>query len=128
MVSSPTAGDDSHATRNEIEHGIASLGGPIQKTIEWYLKTKGVFGESDKVDLQLFYENLKELLGPGADMIMEELYEKGQSSIKFDGCFASPKIYAFGNGRNDYPPTAAGCTNQPKSTGLPDGFGGLKEN
>ena len=55
--------------RKAIDNAISSLGGPIHKTIVWYMNNRGVFGDSRKVDTSLFYQNLKELLGPGADMI-----------------------------------------------------------
>lgn len=82
------------------------------------MNNRGVFGDSDKIDIDFFYHNLRELLGPGADMIMENMGEMaGTWQDK-----ASPKIFINGNGRNDESPSAAGCTNQPKSTGIPDEF------
>jgi len=78
------------------------------------MNNRGVFGDSETVDIYLFYQNLRELLGAGADMIMEDLPQSSAFSAS-----ATPKIFN-GNGRYDEPPTAAGCTNQAKSTGVPD--------
>ena len=61
--------------RQAIDAAIESLGGPIHKTITWYMGSKGVFSDPKKIDINLFYSNLQELLGPGADMIMEETWE-----------------------------------------------------
>lgn len=101
--------------RKAFDYAISSLGGPIHKAIVWYMNNRGVFGDSRKVDTSLFYQNLKELLGPGADMIMGDLSQYNAFSAS-----PTPKILINGNGRNDEPPSAAGCTNQPKSTGIPD--------
>ena len=59
--------------RKTIDDAISSLGGPIHKTIVWHMNNRGIFGDAEKVDTSLFYQNLKELLGQGADMIMENL-------------------------------------------------------
>lgn len=101
--------------REAIDNAISSLGGPIHKTIVWHTNNRGVFGDTDKIDIDFLYQNLRELLGPGADMIMGEFQHKNPY-----GSNASPKIFINGNGRNDEPPAAAGCTNQPKSTAIPD--------
>jgi hypothetical protein len=61
--------------RQAIDAAIESLGGPIHKTITWYMGSRGVFSDPKKIDINLFYSNLQELLGPGADMIMEETWE-----------------------------------------------------
>jgi hypothetical protein len=61
--------------RQSIEAAIESLGGPIHKTISWYMNSRGVFSDAQKVDINVFYSNLRELVGPGADMIMEETWE-----------------------------------------------------
>jgi hypothetical protein len=67
--------------RQSIEAAIESLGGPIHKTINWYMNSRGVFSDPKKVDITFFYSNLRELLGPGADMIMEETWEHLQKSF-----------------------------------------------
>jgi hypothetical protein len=66
--------------RQSIEAAIESLGGPIHKTITWYMNSRGVFSDPQKVDINFFYSNLRELVGPGADMIMEETWEHLQKS------------------------------------------------
>jgi hypothetical protein len=61
--------------RGAIDAAIGSLGGPIHKTISWYMESRGVFSDPKKIDINFFYSNLQELLGPGADLIMEETWE-----------------------------------------------------
>jgi hypothetical protein len=61
--------------RQSIDSAIQSLGGPIHKTITWYMNSRGIFSDPKKIDINLFYSNLQELVGPGADMIMEETWE-----------------------------------------------------
>ena len=58
--------------RKVVDETVRSLGGPISKTIMWHMSNKGIFSESTRIDITAFYLNLKELVGPGADMIMEE--------------------------------------------------------
>jgi hypothetical protein len=111
--------DNSGATetidRNGLDNMIGALGGPIHKTVIWHMNKLGVLRDDDRIDMNLLYQHLRELFGPGADMIMNDLPQSNIFSAS-----ASPKIFINGNGRNDEPPSAAGCTNQPKSTGLPD--------
>ena len=64
--------------RQAIDAAMGSLGGPIHKTLTWYMDSRGVFSDPKKIDINFFYSNLQELLGPGADMIMEETWEQLQ--------------------------------------------------
>lgn len=64
--------------RQSIDAAIESLGGPIHKTITWYLNSRGVLSNSKKIDINFFYSNLRDLLGPGADLIMEETWQQLQ--------------------------------------------------
>lgn len=68
--------------RRSIDETIHSLGGPIYKTITWHMNSKGLFSESNTIDIRAFYNNLKELVGPGADMIMEEAWQKVKKNYK----------------------------------------------
>ena len=68
--------------RQAIDETIRSLGGPISKTITWHMNNKGLLSDSKKVDIESFYFSLKELVGPGADMIMEETWERLSNRIK----------------------------------------------
>ena len=83
---------DQMITRNVLLQTIGSLGGPVSKTIMWQMSNKGVFSESTRIDINAFYQNLKELVGPGADMIMQVTWQKLQSEYK---------------GRNEVPEPAA---------------------
>lgn len=75
------AGNNAQAIlRQSIDSAIQSLGGPIHKTITWYMNSRGVFSDPRKIDINLFYSNLQELVGPGADMIMEETWEHLQKT------------------------------------------------
>lgn len=67
--------DNTAVLRQAIDAAIESLGGPIHKTITWYMNNKGVFSDSKKIDIDFFYSNLKELVGPGAELIMEETWQ-----------------------------------------------------
>jgi hypothetical protein len=67
--------DNVAVLRQAIDSAIESLGGPIHKTITWYMNSKGIFSDSKKIDIDYFYLNLKELVGPGADLIMEETWQ-----------------------------------------------------
>jgi hypothetical protein len=90
------ATDNNHRSSNQIllrkalDDTMLSLGGPIYKTITWHMNSKGLFSDSKNIDLPAFYRNLQELVGPGADMIMEEAWQKirKNSKIRVD----------FGNG------------------------------
>ena len=70
-----TSGNGQVILRESIDAAIESLGGPIHKTITWYMNSRGVFSDPKKIDINIFYSNLRELLGPGADLIMEETWE-----------------------------------------------------
>lgn len=79
MHNSDAGGNGGQAIlRKSIDAAIESLGGPIHKTITWYMDSRGVFSDPKKIDINFFYSNLQELLGPGADMIMEETWERLQ--------------------------------------------------
>jgi len=73
-------GNGQDILRQSIDAAIKSLGGPIHKTITWYMNSRGVFADPKKLDIKSFYSNLQELVGPGADMIMEETWEHLQKS------------------------------------------------
>lgn len=76
MVHNNDGGSNGQAIlRQSIDAAIKSLGGPIHKTITWYMDSRGVFSDPKKIDINFFYSNLQELLGPGADLIMEETWE-----------------------------------------------------
>jgi hypothetical protein len=64
--------DNQFVLRKVVDETVRSLGGPISKTIMWHMSNKGILSESTRIDISAFYLNLKELVGPGADMIMEE--------------------------------------------------------
>ena len=65
--------DNIEILRSAINEALESLGGPIHKTITWHLNNRGIFADS-KIDVDYFYSSLKELVGPGADLIMEETW------------------------------------------------------
>jgi hypothetical protein len=66
--------------RQALDETIYSLGGPIYKTITWDMNNKGLFGDATNLDIKAIYLSLKELVGPGADMIMEEAWQKIKKS------------------------------------------------
>ena len=78
--------------RKALDETMYSLGGPIYKTITWHMNSKGLFGDASNIDLVAFYASLKELIGPGADMIMEEAWQKlrKQSRVQVDSGKGTP--------------------------------------
>lgn len=68
--------------RKVLDETIYSLGGPIHKTITWHMNNRGLLSDPKKIDITAFYVNLKELVGPGADMIMEEAWQKLKKQYK----------------------------------------------
>jgi len=76
------SGSNQILLRKALDETILSLGGPIHKTITWHMNNRGVFSEAAKIDISAFYSNLKELVGPGADMIMEEAWQKLKKRYK----------------------------------------------
>jgi hypothetical protein len=79
MVQHDNIGGNSQVIlRQSIDVALKSLGEPIHKTITWYMNSRGVFSDPKKIDINFFYSNLQELVGPGADMIMEETWEQFQ--------------------------------------------------
>lgn len=85
-------GNSRQVLRQALDETIYSLGGPIYKTITWHMNNKGLFGDASSIDLVAFYHNLKELIGPGADMIMEEAWQKlkKQTKLKVDSGKGTP--------------------------------------
>ena len=75
-----------------LDEAIYSLGGPIYKTITWHMNNKGLFTDSQSLDLKAFYINLRELVGPGADMIMEDTWQKirKQAKVQVDSGIGTP--------------------------------------
>ena len=60
--------------RKAIDVALESLGGPIHKTIIWHMNNRGLFSDPRNIDIESFYLNLKELVGPGADMLCSHLF------------------------------------------------------
>jgi hypothetical protein len=81
--------------KSSIEESITSLGGPIEKTISWHMSRKGVFTDPKSFDIDNFSTELEGLIGPGAQMILEDaavMFEK-KSKVKVDrGLAPLPKI------------------------------------
>lgn len=66
--------------RRSIDESIKSLGGPIAKTINWHMDKRGVFTDPKKIDIEVFSKNLEELVGPGAELILEETADRLEKS------------------------------------------------
>jgi len=87
--------NDADATvlvRRAIDSAIQSLGGPIHKTILWHMNNRGIFSDPTKIDISSFYSNLQELVGPGADMIMEEAWQKLKNQDKGNPNYANGTV------------------------------------
>ncbi|MGI0012652.1 MAG: hypothetical protein ACREBU_04300 [Nitrososphaera sp.] len=76
------SGNNQLLLRKALDETIYSLGGPIYKTITWHMNNRGLLSDPRKIDLSAFYLNLRELIGPGADMIIEETWQKLKKDFK----------------------------------------------
>lgn len=67
--------------REAITDGLLALGEPIMKTILWHLKAQGVFIDSkNQIDIKLLYQDLEQIVGNIADVVMFEIYERLKAS------------------------------------------------
>lgn len=58
-----------------INDSLLSLGEPIMKTIKWHLGAHGLFIDSkDEVNVRVLYDQLEEIVGNIADVVMNEIY------------------------------------------------------
>lgn len=83
------SGSNQILLRKALDETILSLGGPICKTITWHMNNRGLYSDAKKIDVVAFYSSLKELVGPGADMIMEEAWQKVKKEYKGRSDFGS---------------------------------------
>lgn len=60
--------------RQAINESLSSLGEPIKKTVVWHLNLNGVFIESDQLDVTSFFRTLEDIMGNGADVVVETIY------------------------------------------------------
>lgn len=58
--------------KEAIDYSLGSLGGPIERTINWHMNTKGVFASKYNWDIDNFSTELEGLVGPGSQMILED--------------------------------------------------------
>ena len=86
------SGSNQLLLRQALDETMLSLGGPIYKTITWHMNSRGLFSDAKNIDLPAFYLNLKELVGPGADMIMEEAWQllRKRSKSRVDSGSGTP--------------------------------------
>lgn len=64
-----------------INNGLLTLGEPIMETIDWHLRSHGLFLNSNEaVDIGRLYEHLEQIVGHIADMIMDVIYEELQQA------------------------------------------------
>ena len=68
--------------KQAIDDSIKSLGGPISQTINWHMDRRGVFTDPEKIDINNFSTNLEELVGPGAELILEDAADRLERSLK----------------------------------------------
>ena len=57
--------------RRAFDKELLSLGSSIYQTIMWHMDSRGVFSNPKVVDIDSIYTNLREIVGPHADMIMD---------------------------------------------------------
>ena len=58
-----------------IDEALSSLGDSLHGTLAWHLKSRGVSLEKKDVDIEAFHMHLSALLGAGADMIMDMIWD-----------------------------------------------------
>ncbi len=58
-----------------VSSAMSELGNATMRSLIWHLKNKGISLDPQNFVLQRFYDGLQELLGNGADMLMQEVYE-----------------------------------------------------
>jgi hypothetical protein len=54
---------------------LSELGDSTMNSLLWHLENKGISLDPQHFVLLSFYDGLKELLGNGADLLMQEIYE-----------------------------------------------------
>ena len=72
--------------KSSLDESISALGGPIEKTISWHMSRRGVFTDPKSLDIDSFSVELEGLIGPGAQMILEDtasIFEK-RSKVKVE--------------------------------------------
>ena len=58
-----------------LSRALSELGNSTMHSLIWHLKNKGISLDPQNFVLHRFYDGLQELLGNGADMLMQEVYE-----------------------------------------------------
>lgn len=58
-----------------VSRALSELGNSTMRSIIWHLENKGILLDPPNFVLRRFYDGLQELLGNGADMLMQEVYE-----------------------------------------------------
>jgi hypothetical protein len=61
-----------------IDEALGSLGDSIHGTLAWHLKSRGISLEKKDIDIEAFHMHLSALLGAGADMIMDMVWDRLQ--------------------------------------------------
>ncbi len=63
---------------------LSELGSSTNRSLIWHLENKGISLDPQNFVLQHFYQGLEELLGNGADMLMQKVYENLRKRLSVD--------------------------------------------
>ena len=59
-----------------IDEALSSLGDSIHVTLAWHLKSRGISLEKKDINIEAFHMHLSALLGAGADMIIDMVWDR----------------------------------------------------
>lgn len=100
MQSSDTDDFKRNALQTAIDDALLSLGIPVRNALLWHMSQRGVEFDSKDIDIDSVYSSLRELIGPGADLIMDKIFERLQCHgsdivsgiMNFQSCSSLEKI------------------------------------
>jgi hypothetical protein len=72
------------ALRKSVEEALSLLGESTMQSLIWLLDRKGISLTSDTFDIKRFEQVLRELIGDGADVMMEEIYTRFNKKCNID--------------------------------------------
>jgi hypothetical protein len=89
-----------NALQNALDDALLSLGISVRNALLGHMNQNGVEFDSKDVDIELIYSSLRDLIGPGADLIMDKVFERLQhygsdiisGIIDFQSCTSLEKI------------------------------------
>jgi hypothetical protein len=92
-----------NALENALDDALLSLGISVRNALLWHLNQKGIEFDAKDIDIDSIYSSLHELIGPGADLIMDKVFERLQcygsdiisGIMNFQSCSSFEKIQSM---------------------------------